>query len=262
MTQLIDHGSVRRGLLGVTVQPVTPDIARSLGRSKRARRAGERRDAGRPGRQGRPPARRRHHRDQRRRREGHQQPAQRGRRRCCPARTSRSRSCATARSRRSTCASASCRPRAAERRGRRGARPIGLRLRALGRAADPRRGARSSACGDRAGWSSPASEPSSRAADAGLREGDVIEEVDGAKVTTADALRSALTKTATNAGAAARPPRRGDGLRDPRPQPSRTSSARTAAAPPAVRRVLAAPHLRFVRRLPAPQASCRDPPSR
>src|SRR5262245_43804419 len=31
MTQLIDGGHVRRGLLGVTVQPVTPEIARSLG---------------------------------------------------------------------------------------------------------------------------------------------------------------------------------------------------------------------------------------
>jgi serine protease Do len=39
-------------------------------------------------------------------------------------------------------------------------------------------------------------EPSSRAADAGLREGDVIEEVDGAKVTTGEGLRSALNKAA------------------------------------------------------------------
>ncbi|HSC26301.1 MAG TPA: Do family serine endopeptidase [Vicinamibacterales bacterium] len=31
MTQLIERGEVRRGLLGVTVQPVTSDIARSLG---------------------------------------------------------------------------------------------------------------------------------------------------------------------------------------------------------------------------------------
>ena len=31
MTQLIEHGEVRRGLLGVTVQPITSDIARSLG---------------------------------------------------------------------------------------------------------------------------------------------------------------------------------------------------------------------------------------
>jgi serine protease Do len=38
-------------------------------------------------------------------------------------------------------------------------------------------------------------EPSSRAADAGLREGDVIEEVDGTKVTTGDGLRSALGKS-------------------------------------------------------------------
>jgi serine protease Do len=39
-------------------------------------------------------------------------------------------------------------------------------------------------------------EPSSRAADAGLREGDVIEQVDGVKVTTADGLRAALGKSA------------------------------------------------------------------
>jgi Do/DeqQ family serine protease len=31
MTQLIDSGTVRRGMLGVTIQPVTSDIARSLG---------------------------------------------------------------------------------------------------------------------------------------------------------------------------------------------------------------------------------------
>jgi serine protease Do len=31
MTQLIEHGAVRRGMLGVTIQPVTSDIARSLG---------------------------------------------------------------------------------------------------------------------------------------------------------------------------------------------------------------------------------------
>jgi S1-C subfamily serine protease len=31
MTQLVDHGTVRRGMLGVTIQPVTSDIARSLG---------------------------------------------------------------------------------------------------------------------------------------------------------------------------------------------------------------------------------------
>jgi serine protease Do len=40
-------------------------------------------------------------------------------------------------------------------------------------------------------------EPSSRAAEAGLRQGDVIEEVDGVKVTTADALRTALGKAAS-----------------------------------------------------------------
>ena len=40
--------------------------------------------------------------------------------------------------------------------------------------------------------------PSSRAADAGLKQGDVIEEVDGAKVTTPDALKSALNKASKN----------------------------------------------------------------
>jgi serine protease Do len=34
MTQLIEHGSVRRGMIGVTIQPVTADIARSLGLSE------------------------------------------------------------------------------------------------------------------------------------------------------------------------------------------------------------------------------------
>jgi serine protease Do len=41
-------------------------------------------------------------------------------------------------------------------------------------------------------------EPSSRAADAGLKQGDVIEVVDGVKVTTGDALKSALTKASKN----------------------------------------------------------------
>ena len=53
MTQLIEHGQVQRGKLGVTIQPVTREIARSLGLDARARRAGELGRAGQPGRQGR-----------------------------------------------------------------------------------------------------------------------------------------------------------------------------------------------------------------
>jgi serine protease Do len=34
MTQLIEHGEVHRGMIGVTIQPVTSDIARSLGLSQ------------------------------------------------------------------------------------------------------------------------------------------------------------------------------------------------------------------------------------
>ena len=53
-----DRGrQVRRGMLGVTVQPVTSDIARSLGLDKVQRRARERRAARQPGRQGRRQAR-------------------------------------------------------------------------------------------------------------------------------------------------------------------------------------------------------------
>src|SRR5688572_14779705 len=36
MTQLIDHGKVQRSMIGVTIQPVTSDIARSLGQIGRA----------------------------------------------------------------------------------------------------------------------------------------------------------------------------------------------------------------------------------
>lgn len=34
VAQIIDHGSVQRGFIGVTIQPVTPDIAESLGLAK------------------------------------------------------------------------------------------------------------------------------------------------------------------------------------------------------------------------------------
>ena len=68
MTQLIDKGHVRRGMLGVTVQPMTSELARSLGIDRGDRRARERRAARQPRRQERHEARRRDHGRQRTRR--------------------------------------------------------------------------------------------------------------------------------------------------------------------------------------------------
>ena len=51
--QLKEHGKVERGWLGVQIQEVTPEIAKSLGLPKPRRRAGRRRHGERPGRQGR-----------------------------------------------------------------------------------------------------------------------------------------------------------------------------------------------------------------
>ena len=51
--QLRAHGKVERGWLGVQIQDVTPEIAKSLGLPQGGRRARRRRHQGRPGRQGR-----------------------------------------------------------------------------------------------------------------------------------------------------------------------------------------------------------------
>ena len=66
MTQLIDQGKVRRGMLGVTIQPVTSDIARSLGLSQVRGALVNSVCSRKPGRQGRRAARRRDHGGQRR----------------------------------------------------------------------------------------------------------------------------------------------------------------------------------------------------
>jgi serine protease Do len=67
----------------------------------------------------------------------------------------------------------------------------------FGLAVEPLTGDRARQLGVRAsdGLVVTAVQPSSRAADAGLRPGDVIEEVDGVKVTTGEGLRSALART-------------------------------------------------------------------
>ena len=76
MTQLIDQGTVRRGMLGVTIQPVTSDIARSLGLTTVRGALVNGVAAGQPGRACRPEAWRRDHPHQRRGRQGRQRAAQ------------------------------------------------------------------------------------------------------------------------------------------------------------------------------------------
>ena len=57
LTQLASEGRVVRGWLGVSIQPVTPELAKSLKLSEHAGRARFERDRGLAGRQGRAQAR-------------------------------------------------------------------------------------------------------------------------------------------------------------------------------------------------------------
>ena len=101
VAQLREFGETRRGWLGVRIQPVTDEIAESLGHEDRQGRAGVRHHQGRAGRQRRDPGRRRHHQV---RRQGHQRDARTA---ACGGRKPgrqggrRGRSCARASSRRS-----------------------------------------------------------------------------------------------------------------------------------------------------------------
>jgi serine protease Do len=191
MTQLIDHGSVRRGMLGVTVQPMTPDIARSLGVTNvqgalvnsvnaggAAERAGVRRGDVITALNGQAV----HDGNTLRNAVSQMMPGtdakvtvlRDGREQTFNVKLGERETVATADDRRSdTNASAS----------------YGLGVEPLTREMARELGVKATT-----GLVVREVEPSSRAADAGLREGDVIEEVDGTKVTTPDALRSALSK--------------------------------------------------------------------
>ena len=61
VSQLKDHGSVTRGWIGVQIQPVTPEIADSLGLKKAEGALVAEPQAGQPGDEGRHRGRRRHH---------------------------------------------------------------------------------------------------------------------------------------------------------------------------------------------------------
>jgi Do/DeqQ family serine protease len=189
MTQLIDHGKVRRGLLGVTVQPVTPAIARSL-------RVDNARGALVNGITPEGPA------DKAGVRRGDVILAIDG----TPVKDSNSLRNAVSQKLPGTHVKLTLRRDAKEqtvdvrldelqpaRAAAGGTRDAGNPA-GFGLAVEPlnRETARQLGVRATSGLVITAVEPSSRAADAGLRQGDVIEEVDGAKVTTGEALRSAL----------------------------------------------------------------------
>ncbi len=192
MTQLIDRGTVRRGLLGVTVQPVTPDIARSLkidsargalvngiSADGPAEKAGVRRgdvilaidgtavkDSNSlrnaisqklPGTDVKLTLRR----------EGREQ---------------------TVNVRLDEVQASPAEAAGSE--GEAEGSGVGIAVEPLTRDTARQLGVRASS-----GLVITGVQPSSRAADAGLKQGDVIEEVDGVKVTTVEALRSAMTGT-------------------------------------------------------------------
>ena len=102
VAQLKDKGSVSRGWIGVQIQPVTPDIADSLGLKKAEGALVAEPQAERSGGQGRHRVRRRHHRGQRRVGQGCPRTRPHHRRLARPARRSSSTCCTRARTRSST----------------------------------------------------------------------------------------------------------------------------------------------------------------
>ena len=193
MTQLIDHGNVRRGLLGVSVQAVTPDIARSLHLDNAhgvlvnsitaggaAEKAGLQRGDVITSVNGNPV------KDTNSLRNEVSEMMPGTDVKVSLLRDGKEQTVAV---------------RLGEAQGSRAQREDGRRSgssNGSGLSVEPltRDTARQLGVGISTGLVVTGIEPSSRASDAGLREGDVIEEVDGVKVTTADALRSGLSKAA------------------------------------------------------------------
>ena len=196
MTQLIDHGNVRRGLLGVTVQSVTSDIARSLNIENAhgalvngltpggaADKAGVKRGDVITAINGAPV------RDTNSLRNEVAQMLPGTDVKVTVERAGKEQTLSVRLGEKQAAEAAEGDAPGAPRSG--AGTGFGLAVEPLTRDAARQLGVTATS-----GLVITSIEPSSRAADAGLREGDVIEEVDGAKVTTADGLRAALGKPA------------------------------------------------------------------
>jgi len=191
MTQLIDGGHVRRGLLGVTVQPVTPEIARSLGLADArgalinsvtaegaADKAGIRRGDVITSINGQTV------------KDGNTLRNEIGEMK--PGTETRVGILRDGKEQTFTVKLGELQAQQAEAEDRGGASDqsgVGLATEPLTRETARQLGVKATS-----GLVVTGIRPGSRAADSGLREGDVIEEADGQKVATADALRSVLAK--------------------------------------------------------------------
>jgi serine protease Do len=191
MTQLIEHGEVRRGMLGVTVQPLTSDIARSLGLEGQRGALLSSVQAGSPG-------------EKAGLRRGDVVTAINGqavtdgnvlRNQVAQLQPGTDATVTVLRGgRERTFTVTLAELQASRTRGGEGPAAPGDSGTGLALAPVPPAQARELGLDANTGVLVTGVRPGSRAAEAGIREGDVIEEVDGRTVATADAVRSALAR--------------------------------------------------------------------
>ena len=188
VAQLKDKGSVTRGWIGVQIQPVTPEIADSLGLKKAARRAGRRAAEGQPGGQGRHRGRRRHRHRGRQAGAGRARPGPQDRRH--GARHDRqARHHPQGRREDHVSLTLGELPNAREARAEQREQPDRRRA-----ATRPRLGLSLAPAGSEPGVVVAEVDPSGPAADFGFKAGDVILEVAGKTVATPAEVRKALGK--------------------------------------------------------------------
>jgi serine protease Do len=191
LTQLIEHGAVRRGMLGVTVQPLTSDIARSLGIDGQRGALVSSVQAGSPG-------------EKAGLRRGDVVTAIDGqavaggnalRNQVAQLQPGTDTTVTVLRGgRERTFTVTLAELQASQTRGGDGPAAPGDSGTGLALAPVPMAQARELGLDANTGMLVTGVRPGSRAAEAGIREGDVIEEVDGRAVTSADAVRSALSR--------------------------------------------------------------------
>ena len=198
-TSSAQNGKVTRAQLGVTVQPVTSDMAASLGLKQVDGAIVSSVDAGQRGRPGGPEARRRHRVVQRPAGARHQHAAQPRRRGAARLDGDAGGRCATAASSTLTVKLDEASAQRSDAR-RRAPSPATTRRRSAWRSAPltPELADALGAPKDAHGLVVEDVDPDGRAADAGMQPGDVIEEVNRQPVRTVDELRAAVRSGATS----------------------------------------------------------------